>query len=447
MHPEVSIRYIDLDSTPKSEWPRLIKRSELDIDRVKSEVARYIDDVRSRGDKAIVEFYEKFFGKKALTGDMLRVSKEEFDEAYKLVDPGFVEAVEVARRNIEAFHRAQLPRDLWLVETSRGVFVGQMWRPLDSVGLYIPGGRACYPSTALMLAIPARVAGVPRIVAVTPPRSDGSVDPHVLVALDIAGVREVYRVGGAHAVAALAYGTESIPRVEKILGPGNIWVNAAKALLRDVIDIDFIAGPSEVLLLILDHVDPEIVFYDMAAQAEHDPLSAVAVVTTSAELAEELVRLIRTRVHSIDRSEIVMSSLSSYGLIAFTRSVETAVEFVNSYAPEHLEILASDLDRCFATLQKIRSAGSVFLGVTSPVAIGDYVSGANHVLPTGGYARRRGGLSILDFIKIIDVQLITPTGIRSVGPHAIKLAIAEGLKNHAKSIELRLARLGTTESG
>ncbi len=406
-------------------------------------MSEIIEDVRSRGDEAIVDFYREFFGREVVHQGNLRVSEDEVRSAYEMVDESLIDSLKVALRNIEVFHRSQLPRDIWFTEVSEGVLVGQVWRAIESVGTYIPGGKADYPSTALMLATPAKVAGVSRIVATTPPRPDGTVSPATLVALDIAGVKEIYRIGGAHAIAALAFGTQSIKKVYKVVGPGNVWVAAAKHILRGIVDIDFVAGPSEVLVLALDDADPEYVVRDLISQAEHDQLSSAVLVTTSVRLAEEVASRLMEVAPNVRRSEIVRESLGNYGALLVAEDLDEAVDFANQYAPEHLEILTSDVSIAFTVLSKVRNAGSIFIGHNAPVAMGDYITGANHTLPTGGNAVTRGSLSVLDYMKVIDVQIISELGIRTLGPHAVMIAESEGLYNHAESIKTRLKRILT----
>lgn len=420
---------------------QIMKRSTLDMGSVEDDVRNIIEDVKQRGDKAIIEFYKNFFGTDALLKKGIRVSQDEIEEAYEAVSPEVVESLEVAKSNIERFHRKQLPKDAWFMEIADGVIIGQTWRPIESVGIYVPGGRASYPSTALMLGVPARVAGVPKIVACTPPKRDGSVDPAVLVALDIAGVKEINRVGGAHAIAAMAFGTESVSKVLKVVGPGNVWVSTAKKLLRDVIDIEFIAGPSEILIIALDDADPYYVAKDMIAQAEHDPNSAAVAVVLSAEMGNRVREIIEDEVRKAPRKEIVIEALNKYGLIVIADNEDEAIDFANDYAPEHLEILTNKIDEALNIMKGIMNAGSIFIGNYATVPMGDYVTGTNHTLPTGGYAKVRGALSVLDFIKIIDVQIISRNGVKSLGPHAITLAKAEGLENHAGAVSARLTKL------
>lgn len=431
-------RLKEIDEETKN---KILARSALNLEAVRDRVIQIVEDVRRRGDKAITDFYRDFFGKEVLTQDNLRVSNEEVREAYEKVSDKLIDALKIAHKNIEVFHKSQLPREAWFTEVASGVLVGQVWRPIDSVGIYVPGGKADYPSTALMLATPAKVVGVSRTVAVTPPKPDGSVSPATLVALDIAGVKEIYRVGGAHAIAALAYGTQTIKKVRKVVGPGNIWVAATKHLLRGVVDIEFIAGPSEVLILALDDAEPEYVVRDLIAQAEHDQLASAVLVTTSPELARKVTTRLEELLREVPRSEIAKEALSNYGAILIAEDLDEALEFVNEYAPEHLEILTNDLSKAFSILSKVRNAGSIFLGNNTPVAMGDYVTGANHTLPTGGNATTRGSLSVFDYIKIIDVQIVSEEGIKKLGPYAVTIASSEGLYSHAESIKTRLSRI------
>ncbi len=420
---------------------RILKRSSLNMEEIEDRVREIIHDVFVRGDDAIIEFYRGFFGTDALTQEKLRISEEEMDEALEKIPKDLLEALEVVAENIRRFHSKQLPRELWITELEPGVYVGQFWKPIDSVGVYVPGGRAAYPSTALMTIIPAKVAGVPKVIACTPPRPDASVDPVTLAALKIAGVDEAYRVGGAHAVAAMAFGTETVPKVEKVVGPGNVWVATAKKLLYGVIDVDFIAGPSEILIIADGEQDPRLVAIDLISQAEHDPMAAAVLVTTSEELARRVAEEVDRLAAESPRAEIILESLRRNGAIFVVDSVDEAFEFANEYAPEHLEVLVRDMSLP-EVVSRVRSAGSVFVGINTPVPLGDYAIGTNHVLPTDQAAKRRGGLSVFDYIKIIDVQLATEEGLRRLGPYAARVARAEGLVEHARSVEERLRRGG-----
>ncbi len=431
---------IKLKEANKDLIKRILKRSSLNMEEIEDKVREIIHDVFVRGDDAIIEFYKKFFGTDALTQEKLVITEEEMEEALETIPTDLLEALEVMAKNIKRFHQKQLPRELWIFELEPGIYVGQFWKPVDSVGVYVPGGRAAYPSTALMTIIPAKVVGVPKVVACTPPRPDASVDPVTLAALRIAGVDEAYRVGGAHAVAAMAFGTETVPKVEKVVGPGNVWVATAKKLLYGTIDVDFIAGPSEILIIADGEQDPHLVAVDLISQAEHDPMAAAVLVTTSEELARKVAEEFDRIAEESPRAEIVFESLKRNGAIFVVDSIDEAFEFANEYAPEHLEVLVRDMSLP-EVVSRVRSAGSVFVGINTPVPLGDYAIGTNHVLPTDQAAKRRGGLSVFDYIKIIDVQLATEDGLKRLGPYAARVARAEGLVEHARSVEERLKRM------
>lgn len=409
----------------------LVERARLDVDDVLGPVADIISMVRDGGDDALRELTGRFDG---VTVENFRVSREEIEEAHKNLEPGVKEALREAASNIEEFHRMQMPSG-WMSEVRPGVMAGQLVRPIDSVGCYIPGGRAVYPSTILMTVIPARIAGVERIVCCTPPAQDGSVPDAVLVAADMAGASEIYRVGGAQAVAAMAYGTETIRPVDKIVGPGNIFVTAAKKLVYGEVDIDFPAGPSEVLIIADETASPEYIALEILAQAEHDPQAASVLVTDSRDLALEVNEMVHENIKYMERANIIRESLERYGMIVLTADIDEAVDFSNAYAPEHLVIMTDSPEE---TLEGIRNAGSIFLGELSPVAAGDYGSGTNHVLPTSGCARMYSGLSTESFIKKPTVQRITEEGLRNLQGTVLKLAEYEGLHAHAESLRRRL---------
>ncbi len=401
------------------------------IQDVLASVNDIIAEVGSKGDEALFRYTEKFEGAKL---DDLRVSQEEIDAAYEAADERLLEALSQAADNIFAFHSAQKERDLWMTEVSPGVIVGQKVVPLDSVGAYVPGGRAAYPSSALMNVIPARVAGVPRIVVCTPPKADGSVTPLTLVAADMAGADEIYKLGGAQAIAAMAVGTESIERVNKVVGPGNVYVTAAKMLLRGTVEIDFPAGPSEVLIIADRTADPKVIAADMIAQGEHDPKSTSVLVAMDDLLASAVAEELTIQAAVTARSEIVSQSLD-HSAVLVAEDLDEAVDFANAFAPEHLEIITNDP---LGTFRSIRHAGSVFLGRYTPVAAGDYASGTNHVLPTSGYARVFSGLNVDHFTKKITVQMITDDGLVGLEETVTTLAEAEGLMAHAESVRKRL---------
>ena len=401
------------------------------ISDVLNAVNEIVMEVGEKGDEALFKFTEKFEGARL---DELRVSEDEIDRAYDLVEDRLKESLADAADNIFQFHNQQKDREMWLTEVAPGVTVGQKVVPLDSVGAYVPGGRASYPSSALMSVIPAKVAGVSRIIVCTPPKADGSVTPLTLVAADMAGADEIYKVGGAQAIAAMGLGTESIERVQKIVGPGNVYVTAAKMLLRGSAEIDFPAGPSEVLIIADRTADPGVIAADMIAQGEHDPKSISVLVATDDLLASAVVEELAIQSDAAYRSDIVKQSLD-HSAVLLANDIDEALDFSNAFAPEHLEIMTADPLGAF---RSIRNAGSVFLGRYTPVAAGDYASGTNHVLPTSGYARVFSGLNVDHFTKKISVQMITDDGLLGLEDTITTLAEAEGLKAHAESVRRRL---------
>jgi len=415
----------------KDEDLQALLSRDVGITDVLSVVNEIIMEVGSKGDEALFKYTEKFEGARL---DDLQVSEEEIDAAYDLVEERLMEALSDAADNIRQFHNLQKERDLWMTEIAPGVSVGQKVVPLDSVGAYVPGGRASYPSSALMNVIPAKVAGVSRIVVCTPPKLDGSVTPLTIVAADMAGADEIYKLGGAQAVAAMGLGTESLERVQKIVGPGNVYVTAAKMLLRGSVEIDFPAGPSEVLILADRTADPGVIAADMIAQGEHDPKSISVLVALDDLLASAVIEELSIQAAGAARREIVEQSLA-HSAVLLANDMDEALDFCNAFAPEHLEIITKDpMD----VLRYIRNAGSVFLGKFTPVAAGDYASGTNHVLPTSGYARVFSGLNVDHFTKKISVQMITDDGLLGLEDTITTLAEAEGLKAHAESVRRRL---------
>jgi histidinol dehydrogenase len=402
--------------------PSDLKSAKLDLTPFMEKVQPIINDVKERGDEALIDFTKRFDD---VDLSYIRVPEDVVDEAYDQVDDELIDALEVARENIERFHYVtSVERDMRI--DFDDVILGKKYVPLESAGIYVPGGRASYPSTALMGIIPASLAGVERIAVCTPPDRDGKVKPLTLVACDIAGADEIYCVGGAQAIAALAYGTESVAKVDKIAGPGNAYVTAAKLVVQKDVPIDMPAGPSEVLIIADETANPRFVAFDALAQLEHDPLAMAIVLTTSRKLGEE--------VESIARREGAWLDLKNLR-IAIVESVERAVEISNSIAPEHLVIMCEGGEML---LNKVRHAGSVFIGEYSPVAAGDYASGTNHILPTSGFARNFGGVSVETFLKHITYQIISPEGLKRIGEAVIKLAESEGMLFHKKSVEERL---------
>ncbi|MDP3066885.1 MAG: histidinol dehydrogenase [Methanobacteriaceae archaeon] len=411
----------------------ILKRSEIDAGTVLEPVREIIDAVKKDRDRALQYYTHKFDGPYL---DEFLVDAKEREGGLKRVNPEVITALENAAHNIQKFHEAQLPTE-WSITVDEGITAGQIIRPLEKVGCYIPGGRAVYPSTILMTVIPARVAGVQDIICCTPPDKEGLVPDVVLAAANIAGADKIYKVGGAQAIAALAYGTETIPKVDKIVGPGNIYVTATKKQVYGEVDIDFPAGPSEVLILADESGNPEYIALDMLAQAEHDPEAASVLVTTSPQLAEEVKDNIINELPHMERKEIIAESLKKYGHIIVTDSMTEAVNFTNKYAPEHLIIMTEYPEK---DLEDIVNAGSIFLGELTPVAAGDYGSGTNHVLPTSFCARMYSGLSTESFLKKPTVQKLTKKGLNNLEDTVVTLAQYEGLYAHAESFKRRVGR-------
>jgi histidinol dehydrogenase len=400
-----------------------------DVDQA---VRTIIEDVIARGDAALIDHTARFDGM-TLSPERLAISAEEADAALAQCDDAALDALALAKQRIEAFHTAQRPAD-WSSTDSAGVTLGWRWSALESVGLYVPGGTASYPSSVLMNAVPAKVAGVPRIVMVVPtPR--GETNPLVLAAARLAGVDELFRVGGAQAVAALAHGTESIAPVAKIVGPGNAYVAAAKRRVFGQVGIDMIAGPSEVLVLADGDANPDWIAADLLAQAEHDTAAQSILVTSSAALAEAVEDAVARQLETLPRVEIARASWRDFGAIILVQSLEDAVPLVDRIAPEHLEIETAEPE---ALASRIRNAGAIFLGSHTPEAIGDYVGGPNHVLPTARSARFSSGLGVLDFMKRTSILKCGPDALRALGPAAITLGRSEGLEGHARSVAIRL---------
>lgn len=411
----------------------LVKRSQIDVDDVLSSAQSITDEVKLQGDEALFKFTEKFDNVKL---KHLKVSKEEIESSYRNLEPEIIISLKKAAQNIEKFHRSQLPEE-WFLEVAPGIQAGQIIRPIESVGCYIPGGRAVYPSTILMTVIPAKIAGVERTVCCTPPQKDGKIGDAVLVAADLAGADEIYKVGGAQAIAALAYGTESIEKVNKIVGPGNVFVTAAKKLVYGEVDIDFPAGPSEVLIIADETGNAEFIAYDILAQAEHDPNASCVLVTTSSALANDVQNMVLQNIKYMERSNIIKESLEKYGKIILTSSLEESLNFTNEYAAEHLIIMTKDPEE---TLKHVKNAGSIFLGELTPVSAGDYGSGTNHVLPTAGCAKMYSGLSTESFLKKPTVQRLSAEGLDNLKDVVVPLAEYEGLFAHAESFKKRLKK-------
>ena len=399
---------------------------------VKQSVEKILNDVKNRGDDALIEYTNKFDSKNVDRENLL-VTESEIEEAYKKVDREFLEAISLAKENIWRFHEKQKINS-WMMTGEHGSIMGQKVRALENVGMYVPGGTASYPSSVLMNAIPAKVAGVSNLIMTTPPLRDGSVNPCILAAADIAGVGRIYKVGGAQAIGALAFGTESVSKADKIVGPGNIYVAMAKRAVYGITDIDMVAGPSEILIIADDSADEKFVAADLMSQAEHDVMASAILVTTSESFAERVIKELDRQIEGMDRKGIIKSSIENYGAIIVVNDIKQAVDTANRIAPEHLEIMTQEP---FSILGSIKNAGSIFLGAYSPEPLGDYMAGPNHVLPTCGTARFFSPLSVDDFIKKSGYIYYTSAALAGVRDKIIKLSEIEGLGAHGNSIKVR----------
>jgi len=421
----------------KENLSKLTEKSQEDFEEILPTVSEILKNVKNSKDISLIEYTKKFDNVEI---ESFKVSKDEIKESYlnlKKSNPNLINSLKEACENIAKFHKKQIPKE-WDIEIKEGVRAGQIIRPINKVGCYIPGGRAAYPSTILMTVIPAKIAGVKHIICCSPPQENGKIMDAILVAADIAGADEIYKVGGAQAIGAMAYGTQSIPKVEKIVGPGNIFVTAAKKLVYGNVDIEFPAGPSEVLIIADKTANPEYIAYDMLSQAEHDPNASCFLVTDSLDLAKRTEIEIKLKTKEAKRKEVIEESIDKFGKIIVTESIQEAIDISNEYAPEHLIIMTKDHETDEKILKEIKNAGSIFLGRYSPVAAGDYGSGTNHVLPTDKGARMYSGLSTESFLKKPTVQTITKEGLESLEKVIVPIAEYEGFYAHADSIKVRL---------
>ncbi len=411
----------------------LTKKSFDEVDEKAFEsVRKIVSDVRIRGDEAVFEYTKKFDGVELNEKNIL-VSEEEFMNAEKKADEKVVESLKRAAENIKKFHLEQLPKS-WITYREQGSILGQAIIAVEKVGIYVPGGTAAYPSSVLMNAIPAKVAGVGKIIMMSPTKT-GELSPYVLIAAKLAGVDKIYKIGGAQAIAAMAFGTKKIPRVNKITGPGNIFVTLAKKEVYGHCDIDMLAGPSEILIIADENANPIYTAADMLSQAEHDPLACSIVITTDLNLAEKVFSEVQNQLKKLPRKEIAESSIERNGLIIVAKNIDEAIEFANISAPEHLELL---IDEPFSILPKIKNAGAVFLGHYSPEPLGDYFAGPNHVLPTGGTAKFYSVLNVETFLKRMSLISYTKPALLNVAEDIQRLAHAEGLDAHANAIQKRM---------
>ncbi len=416
------------------EVERLLVKNRQNIQLVTQSAGQIVDAVKTGGDAALLQFAARFDGAD-LTARELRVTPQEVTRAYSKVSREFLPALQRAKQRIQDFHRKQL-RQSWLDPDEQGSILGQIIRPLERVGIYVPGGTAAYPSSVLMNAVPARVAGVKVIVMVTPAKGGEQIAPEVLVAANEAGVDEIYKIGGAQAIAALAFGTETIAKVDKITGPGNIYVTTAKKLVYGQVDIDMLAGPSEILVIADRSADPAYVAADLLSQAEHDVLASAILITDSSALPERVGKELTDQLGRLPRKEIAAQSLRDYGAAIVVNSIEEAINLANKFAPEHLELMLEDPFRC---LGLVTNAGAVFLGKYSPEPLGDYYAGPNHVLPTAGTARFYSPLNVDTFCKKMSVVAYSEQGLKAAAEDVMLLARTEGLDAHANAIKVRMS--------
>jgi len=425
------LKILRLDRLEKEEFLKIINRWKINLEAYREIVLKVLNGVRRNGDKALIKYTKIYDGVK-LSREKLKVSEEEFLRAYRETPKNLIKVFRDTAKRIRSVHFKQLPRDK-VIKKSNNLLIKQIFKPIDSVGIYIPAGRKVYPSTALMLTIPAKVAGVKKVVACTPPRKNGKIDPAILVALDMGGADEVYRVGGIQAIGALAYGTETIPKVNKIVGPGNVYVTVAKMMVYGEVGIDFPAGPTEIMIFADETANPLYTAMDLASQAEHDPNSTSILISTSEDFANKVKREIVNTLPKIVKKS-VLETLKRNGQILVARDVDEAVRFINLFAPEHLEIIAKNPEKI---VSMVKNAGLISVGSFTPVSVVDYAIGVNHVLPTGGAASFHSGLTVYDFLKPITILQLSQKGLKRFKQVVSLFSEIEGLELHAKSVEVR----------
>lgn len=437
---QAAIQYLKLDELGSEQRSRLMRRAEKNIRDLFPLAQEVIDSVRTRGDAAVVE-YARRFDAKTFEAGMLRATPGDFAAARAALDPKVIAAIEAAHINIEKFHHEQMPEPMWFTEVQPGIMAGEKVTPITSVGLYVPRGKGAFPSVMLMLATPARVAGVPRVIVVTPPTPEGKPDAASLVAAEICGIDEVYVVGGMQAIAALAYGTETIPKVDKVIGPGSSYVSAAKRLLFGTIDVGLPAGPSESIILADEHADPRLAALDLLVEAEHGPESAALLVTHSETVARGALEVLPGYIAELPewRRAFINNVLGNYGGVLLTGSLDESIAFVNEYAPEHLEVLTAEP---FVTLNRIKNAGEILLGAMTPIPTANYCLGLNAILPTGGFARSFSSVSVWDFLKRTGIGYLSREGYERLQGITTTLADYEDFPAHAMAIRKRNEILG-----
>jgi len=429
------IQYFKLNELTDQQRAKLMRRAEQDISDLLPTAQEVIEKVRTEGDAGVVHYARKFDAEN-FTAEMLRATPEDFAAARNVVADDVIAAIEAAHDNIEKFHHEQMPEPMWFTEVQPGIMAGEKITPVASAGLYVPRGKGAFPSVMLMLATPAKVAGVPKIVVVTPPTPEGKADAASLVAAEICGVDEVYVVGGMQSIAALAFGTETIPSVAKIIGPGSSYVSAAKRILYGTVDVGLPAGPSESIILADENADPRLAALDLLVEAEHGPDSAALLVTHSQEIADKALEILPSYISQLPewRREFVEHVLANYGGIMLTSSLQESIDFVNEYAPEHLEVMTDDP---FITLNKIQNAGEILLGSMTPIPTANYCLGLNAILPTGGFARSFSSVSVWEFLKRSGIGYLSREGYDRLKDTTAILADYEGFPAHAMSIRIR----------
>ena len=426
------LKAVSSDQITEETISKFIPRIASQLDEIKEDVLAIINEVKNNGDEAILKFTKKFDGIE-LNQSEIKVGEKEIENAYNKIDKNLLDALRYAKKNLIKFHKAQ-QRNNWSIKIEKGVKTGQIYRPLDAIGVYVPGGRAIYPSTLLMAATPAYVANVKNLIVCSPPQKNKEIAPEILVAANEYNIKNIFKVGGVQAIAAMAYGTDTIPKVQKVVGPGNKWVNAAKQLLINVIAIDNPAGPSEILIIADESANINYLISDFISQIEHDPDNVGILVSNSDNVINKFKANFEIFLEASERKEIIKKALNN-SLIVKAESLNDCVSISNIIAPEHLEILTQDPK---GIVEKITSAGAIFLGPYSPVPLGDYCAGTNHILPTGGNAKRYSGLNVYDFLKVIETLDCNKKGLKLLSKSAMKIAEFEGLFSHKRAIQERI---------
>ena len=434
----MKINVYELEKLSAKEFEKILRRSETDIEKYQEDIRPVIKDVAEKGDAALVEYCKKF-DRVTLSASDLKVTGAEFEKAEQNLDPEIKEVIRISYENIRKFHEAQMPEEMWFTRVDDGIMAGEKITPINSVGIYVPRGKGSFPSVMLMLCVPAVIAKVPRVIVCTPPTPEGGVDDASLFTARLCGIKDVYKVGGSQAIAAMAFGTETVPKVNKALGPGNIYVSAAKRLLYGKIDVGTPAGPSESIILCDDSIDPETAALDLLIEAEHGPDSTALLVTHSRKLAEAVKKRLPELINELpgERKAFCQSVFSNYGGIMITPDPEASIGFVNDFAPEHLEVL---VEEPFEALAKIENAGEILLGPHTPITIGNFSLGVNAILPTGGFAKTFSCVTVFDFLKRSSIGYVTREGYEKIHDVARKFAEYEGFSAHANAILKRGGR-------